>query len=95
LKAPNKLQLTYRDFFKLFDAKVLPILLYGSEIWGFKQHDAIERVYTLACKKCVGVGLKAVNSAVLDDCGRYPIIVQTKKRVIKYWCRLIALPDDK
>jgi hypothetical protein len=89
------LQLTHRDYFKLFDAKVLPILLYGSEIWGHKQYEDIERVHITACKKCVGVGMKAVNCAVLGDCGRHPICAQTKKRVTKYWCRILSLPDEK
>ena len=30
-------------FFKLFDVKVSPILLYGSEVWGVKQFECTER----------------------------------------------------
>jgi hypothetical protein len=83
------------DYSKLFDAKVLPILLHGSEIWGHKQYDANERVHTTYCKTCVGVGMKAVTCAVLGDCGQYPMFVQTKKRVIKYWCQILSLPEEK
>ncbi len=32
-------------FFKLFDSQVQPILLYGSEIWGYKEFYAIEKVF--------------------------------------------------
>ena len=31
-------------FFKSFDVKVLPMLLYGAEIWGVRQYECIERV---------------------------------------------------
>ncbi len=30
---------------ELFDKMVKPILLYGSEIWGFGNNDIIERVH--------------------------------------------------
>jgi hypothetical protein len=29
----------------MFDKTILPILLYGSEIWGFENVDIIERVH--------------------------------------------------
>ena len=28
---------------KLFDSLVLPILLYGSEIWGYENHENFEK----------------------------------------------------
>ena len=45
-------------FFKLFDVKVLPILLYGSELWGVKQFDCIERVHYYLCKRYMNMELK-------------------------------------
>ena len=30
--------------FKLFDVKMLPMLLYGAEIWDVQQYECIERV---------------------------------------------------
>ena len=31
-------------FFKLFDAQLDLSLLYGSELWGFEQHDVVEQI---------------------------------------------------
>ena len=42
-------------FYKLFDAQIAPSLLYGSELWGFKQHDAVEKVHIQACKLFLNV----------------------------------------
>ena len=33
-----------KDLFKLFDTMVKPILCYGSEIWGFKYAENIEKI---------------------------------------------------
>ena len=38
-------------FFQLYDRKISPVLLYGSEIWGFARKDAIELVQRYACKR--------------------------------------------
>ena len=44
-------QLTNTVFFKLFDTKVLPILLYGAELWGCETRTGIERIQKYACKR--------------------------------------------
>ena len=37
--------LLVQDKLKLFDSAILPILMYGSEIWGFCRRDDIESVH--------------------------------------------------
>ena len=41
----------YTEFFKLLDTMIKPILLYGSEIWGFEVYESIENVQDNFCKK--------------------------------------------
>ena len=36
--------------FKLFDAQIVPTLLYAAEIWGYRNDEHIERVHLFACK---------------------------------------------
>ena len=44
---------------KLFDQTIKPILLYGCDVWGFKDIEILERVHTaflrkiLSLKKCI------------------------------------------
>ena len=66
-------QLPKDVFVKLFDRKVSPVLLYGSEIWGFTNREPVEVVHRYACKCYMCVGLRACNAAVLGDCGRFPV----------------------
>ena len=82
-------------FFKLFDVKVLPMLLYGAEIWGVRQYECIERVQYYLCKRFMNVNLKASNYAVLGECGRYPLYIETTKRSIKYWLKVIHMPEHR
>ena len=78
-------------FFKLFDVKIAPILFYGAELWGTKMYDSLERVHRYACKRFLNVSNKVCNSFVLGDCGRFPLHIQTQKRVLKYWLKLLCL----
>ena len=59
--------------FKIFDSLVVPILCYGSEVWGYEYHREIGQVHVNFCKLVLGVGKYASNSSVLSECGRLPI----------------------
>ena len=50
---------------ELFDKMLSPIVLYGAEIWGFKEWDAIERIQLKFLKRVLGVSTSASNAAVL------------------------------
>ena len=41
----------YPELFKQFDNIIKPILLFGSEIWGFEISDTIENVQDKFCKR--------------------------------------------
>eukprot|EP00745_Piridium_sociabile_P014687 TRINITY_DN21651_c0_g1_i6.p1 TRINITY_DN21651_c0_g1~~TRINITY_DN21651_c0_g1_i6.p1 ORF type:complete len:655 (+),score=42.51 TRINITY_DN21651_c0_g1_i6:130-2094(+) len=81
--------------FKIFDSKVKPILLYGSEIWGFQRYEAIEKVHNKVCKLVLGVGRDVKNNIALGECGRFPIYIDTYVRIVKYWCKLLTMSDSR
>ncbi len=56
--------------FKLFDNKVKPVLLYGSDNWGFEERKSVEIFHTNFCKYVLGVGKQVSSNGVLADCGR-------------------------
>ena len=88
-------QLPKDVFFKLFDRKVSPVLLYGSEIWGFTKRELIEVVHRYACKRYMCSGLSACNAAVLGNCGRFPIWIEITKMCIKYWMKILNMPGSR
>lgn len=91
----NAGDLSCENYFKIFDAVILPMLLYGSEVIGFKRYECIEKVQYKACKQFLGVSQRTTNNAVLGECGRYPIFTLQIIRCIKYWLRLLSMDNSR
>jgi hypothetical protein len=95
LRALRKVNCNSPDvFFKLFDAQVVPILLYGAEIWGVKSYDKMERVHLFACKRFLHISDKTPNDVVYGELGRFPLYIDALIRVIKYWFKLLEQPEQ-
>ena len=85
-------QLPHHVFFKIFYTKVLPIMLCGSELLGFQPRDATELIHHYACKRFLCVYTRSTNAAVLGDCGRYPLWIESSRRCLKYWFKILKMP---
>ena len=72
----------------LFDSYVGSILNYNCEVWGFNQAENIERVHRKFCKRLLNVKTNTNSLANLSELGRYPLIINRKIRIIKYWLKL-------
>ena len=88
-KLYNDGQLSREVFFKIFDTKISPILMYGSEIWGIEYRQVVETIHHYACKRYMCVRLNSTNDAVLGECGRFPLNIQCNKRCITYWLKIL------
>ena len=83
------------DSFKLFDSIVTPILCYGSDIWGFEYSKQIEKIHSQFCKRYIGLHQNAADFFALSECGRYPLAVTYMTQCIKYWVRLVQMPNHR
>lgn len=81
--------------FELFDSMISPILLYSAEIWGFDVADNIEKVHIGFCKYVLGVPSHTCTVAVLAETGRHPMYIHYYKRCIKYWLKLLNMPESR
>ncbi len=79
----------------IFDTKVLPILLYASEIWFSHKAEDIERVHHTFCKHALRITYYAPNCFVRGELGRYTIRSTRMVRAVKYWLRILKLPHDR
>ena len=59
-----------------YDCKtVVPILLYGSEVWGLENSDIIESVHLTFCKFLLGLKTSTPTNMIYGELGRYPLSV--------------------
>ena len=87
---------------KLFDALILPIIRYCSEIWapymakGINSENLMslsdklpaEKLHTKFCRFLLSVNKKATNAAVRAELGRYSLLPDLLCLSIKYWVTL-------
>ena len=86
-------------FLKLFDSLVKPILLYGSEIWGFlpltNKTSPLTKIVNKFYRTLLGVPARASTIGVQVELGRFPIAIPIQSALLKYWCRLVTLPRTR
>ena len=73
----------------------LPILMYGSDLWGFQQFAVIEKAHMFACKRFLNVSVQTPNKMIYGDLGRYSMSITSAVRCVKYWLRITNLPDER
>jgi len=81
--------------FKIFDAQIQPILLYGAEIWGLDCCRLIEHVHMYMLKWYMNVATRTPNTMVYGDTGRYPLRINAALRSVKYWLRLLRMDNER
>ena len=79
----------------LFDKLISPILNYSSEVWGFCQANAIERVHMQFCKKLLGVKKTTQNDFVYGELGRVSYVTKRHLQIIKYCFKVLTAPENK
>lgn len=83
------------DAFKLFDTMVKPIACYGAEIWGYKYSEEIEKIQSKFCKKYIGLKQNTNDAFAIGECGRLPLAVTYMTQAIKYWLKLLQMPNSR
>ncbi|CAL4075680.1 unnamed protein product, partial [Meganyctiphanes norvegica] len=79
----------------LFDKMILPILLYGCEIWGFEDIDCIEIFYRKFLKYVLRVNMQTTNCMVYGETGRKPLGLKIKSRMICFWHKTLTGVNNK
>lgn len=89
LNLPVDLQL------QLFDVLVVPILLYGSEIWSHENCELVEKLHLRYCKYLLKVNGKTYRNMVYGELGRMPLSVLMQLRTVTFWGRLLTGDQTK
>ena len=82
---------------KLFDVLIIPILSYGSEIWGSEisnDDNCLEKLCISYYRFILGVSKCTPLAGIRGELGRFPIRILLTMSVLKYWFRLTCLPKN-
>ena len=85
----DRVQLDIKTKLSLFDAMVVPIPLYGSEIWGVYNIKDVDKLHVRFLKNLLGVKQQTPNYAVLGEFGRFPLSILCKERAIRFWLKIM------
>ena len=88
-KKSRKLGLPVDIQFKLFDVMVVPIVLYGSEVWGYENISALEAFQFQYFKSVLHLKASTPKCMVYGETGRYPIDVLVKTRMVNFWTKIL------
>ena len=80
---------------ELFHVMVLPIMLYGCEVWGYSVIREVEILYMKYLKYILGVHKNTCKDIVYGELGVYPVDIVIKTRMLSYWTRLITGKQSK
>ena len=67
---------------------IRPILLYGCEIWGYGNLEAIERVQLKLLKQILNLKKTTPSFMVYGEVGAYPLFIDIQTRIISFWTKL-------
>ena len=87
--------LPFNCFKQLYESVVLPVIHYGSAIWGQKQFSSINSVHNKACRFFLGVRKYTPNAAVNGDMGLDPPIVKQYESITRQWCRMVNMCNTR
>ena len=95
LAKAKKLHLPIDVICDLFDKIVLPILLYGCEIWGLDNITHVEIFYRKFLKRMLKLSKSTPNCMVYGETGRYELEHSIYVRMANFWCRIISGNQNK
>ena len=89
LAKSHELQLPLDIQLQLFDQVVLPVLLYGCEVWGFEDISQVESFHMKFCKKILKVHNYTANCMAYGELGRHKLIKTVEVRMVTFWARIV------
>ena len=93
LKKGRMFNLSVSCIYDLFIKIVVPILLYGCEIWVFTNLQMIERLHLKFCKILLNLKKSKPIYMVYSELGEKPLSNIVKSRIINYWSRIVHNND--
>ena len=91
----EKFDLPFDIILDLFDKMILPVLLYGCEIWGYEDIKEIEVFYRKFLKEVLRLNKQTTNCMVYGEAGRKPLSIIVKTRMVCFWHKTMTGAENK
>ena len=85
----------YETYVKLYDNLVIPVLTYGSCIWGTRNYQKCDTLQHRVMRTFLGASKATPLPALYGDLCWTPVSVFTKLESVRYWHKLCKLPDER
>ena len=85
----------FTTFERMYDAGVMTVNNYASEIWGFKDFQCCKKVQNRAMRYYLGVHKFAPISGMQGDLGWLSVRYRRYKCMVNYWNRLVKMSDNR
>ena len=80
---------------ELFNHTILPILLYGCEIWGFQNTKLLENVQNQFLRSITKLKKSTPIYMIYAELGITPVSIHMKSRMTGLWLKIVNSEDSK
>ena len=85
----------FKMYGKLFHSCVIPILDYGSEVWGMYKCSEVEKVQNTGARVFLGVNRFTPILSIQGDIGWQVCQTRIELNMLRYWNRLLKMDDNR
>ena len=91
----KQLNLTFEVSIELFERIVIPILLYGSEIWGYECPKQLQIMFNNVMRKFLKLNRSTPMCMINGELGLKEISEYIDNRMMNFWCNLATGDENK
>ena len=79
----------------LYQKMVVPVMLYGCEVWGHENIEVLEKLHVKSLKYILHLNRSTMSSHVFGESGYFPLLVDIKVRMVGFWADLVNPSCEK
>ena len=91
----NQLNLTFETSIELFERLTIPVLLYGSEIWGHEEQKQLQTMFNTVMRRFLKLHKSTPMCMINGELGTKEIEEYTARRMLNFWFNIATGEDSK
>ena len=91
----RELNLAVDTFKELFERLIIPILLYGSEIWGYENTNHLQIMYNNVMRRFLKLHKSTPMNMLIGELGMKEIAEYIDNRMLNFWCNVATGEEGK